>query len=89
VHGFLSVSAKNWIVTALKKCDDDTSVVLRLYDIEGKDAEGTVRFPVPLARASTASIIEDDGTEVPHRGSEVPMRIGHHAIETFKVVPEH
>jgi alpha-mannosidase len=89
VHGFLSVSAKNWIVTALKKCDDDNSVVLRLYDIEGKDAEGTVRFPVPLARASTASIIEDDGAEVPHNGSELPLKIGHHAIETFKVMLEH
>ena len=89
VHGFLTVSAKNWIVTALKKCDDDNSVVLRLYDIEGKDAEGTVRFPVPLARARTASIIEDDGADVPHHGNEVPMRISHHAIETFKVVPEH
>ena len=89
VHGFLSVSEKNWAVTALKKCDDDESVVLRLYDSEGKDAEGTVQFGMPLARVRAASIIEDDGADVPHNGARIPLRIGHHAIETYKLVPEH
>lgn len=89
VHGFLEVSAPNWIVTALKKCDDDGRLVLRLYDIEGRDAEGTVRCAVPLARVRAASIIEDEGAALPHRGNEIPLRIGHHAIETFLLEPEH
>ncbi|CAG0954537.1 partial alpha-mannosidase, partial [Anaerolineae bacterium] len=87
VHGFLSVSATNWGVTALKKCDDDDTVVLRLYDMEGKDEEGTVRFMMPLSRVRAASIIEDDGAEVAHAGASIPLRIGHHAIETYKLYP--
>ena len=87
VHGFLSVSAQNWGVTALKKCDDDDTVVLRVYDMEGKDAEGAVQFMMPLARVRAASIIEDDGVEVAHTGARIPLRIGHHAIETYKLYP--
>jgi alpha-mannosidase len=87
VHGFLSVSERSWGVTALKKCDDDGSVVLRLYDMEGKDAEGSVQFMMPLARVRAASIIEDDGAELAHSGTRIPLRIGHHAIETYKLYP--
>jgi alpha-mannosidase len=86
-QSFLSVSAENWIVTALKKCDDDENIILRLYDIEGKDASGAVQFAVPLARVRATSIIEDDGAEVPHTGSVIPLTIGHHAIETYKLHP--
>ena len=89
MHGFLSVSAKNWVVTALKKCDDDDSIVLRLYDIEGKDAEGTVRFPVPLARANRASIIEDEGAGGAAQRKWIGPNDGMRSItarsETFKV----
>ncbi|MBK7259292.1 MAG: hypothetical protein IPI01_16105 [Ignavibacteriae bacterium] len=74
-------------MTALKKCDDDDSVVLRVYDMEGKDAEGAVQFMMPLARVRAASIIEDDGVEVAHAGARIPLRIGHHAIETYKLYP--
>jgi len=88
-QGFLTVSAKNWAVTALKKCDDDESIVLRLYDTEGKDTEGTVTFARPLARVRAASIIEDPGADVPHTGAQIPLRIGHHAIETYTLVPQH
>ncbi len=88
-QGFLTVSAKNWAVTALKKCDDDESIVLRLYDTEGKDTEGTVTFARPLARVRVASIIEDPGADVPHTGAQIPLRIGHHAIETYTLVPQH
>jgi alpha-mannosidase len=88
-HGFLAVSAPNWIVSALKKRDDDESIVLRLYDIEGKDTEGSVTCASPLARVRAASIIEDGGPDVPLDGGRIPLLIGHHAIETYILVPQH
>jgi alpha-mannosidase len=88
-HGFLAVSAPNWIVSALKKRDDDESIVLRLYDIEGKDTEGSVTIASPLARVRAASIIEDGGPDVPLDSGRIPLLIGHHAIETYILVPQH
>jgi len=36
---FFEVSTDNVIVSTFKKCEDDNNVVVRAYDIEGKDSK--------------------------------------------------
>ncbi|AQT68763.1 Mannosylglycerate hydrolase [Anaerohalosphaera lusitana] len=85
---FFAVSAPNVQVSTIKKCDDDDSVVVRLYDIEGKDSNMTLNTFFEIAGAEHTNIIEEEGTPVPAAGKMFESRIGDHAIETFKFLPE-
>jgi alpha-mannosidase len=82
---FLSLSAPNILVSTLKKAEDDDSLVLRIYDIEGKDAEPTVRLFVPVKAAEKTNIIEKDGTPLELGTNGLTVKVGRHAVETLKL----
>jgi alpha-mannosidase len=82
---FLSLSAPNVLVSTIKKAEDDDSVVLRVYDIEGKDAETTVGLFVPLKTAEKTNIIEEEGTPLKLTKHGLTVKVGHHAVETVKL----
>jgi alpha-mannosidase len=88
-YSFGSVTGKGVIVSTVKKCDDDDSIILRCYDIEGKDAEVTFRFFNNIQTASHTNIIEEEPTAIKFLPSSsqnsFSYKIGHHAIETFKI----
>lgn len=81
---FLSSSASNVIISAVKKCDDDASLVVRCYDIEGKDTQVTLKLPKVISQGIHTNIIEEAIAPVITKGSEASVKVGHHAIETFK-----
>jgi alpha-mannosidase len=85
---FLGVSPGNAVVSAIKKCEDDNSIVVRVYDIEGKDGSLTLTPFFPLAKAELVNMIEEEGKALPCRADELTMKLGHHAIETIKLWPK-
>jgi alpha-mannosidase len=84
--GFVRVSAANILVSTLKKAEDDASVILRVYDIEGRDAEPVLGLFVPLKSAEKTNIIEEDGMPLKPGKDGLTLKVGHHAIETLKLV---
>ena len=82
---FFSVSADNVLISAVKKCDDDNSVIVRLYDIEGRDANATVETFVGIDKAEHTNIIEEEGKPLRAGKRSLKTKIGHHSIETFKL----
>jgi alpha-mannosidase len=84
---FLSLSAGNVRVSTLKKAEDDDAVILRVYDIEGKDAEAALGFFMPVRSAEKVNIIEEDGTPLKPGKNGFTIKVGHHAVETFRLVP--
>jgi alpha-mannosidase len=85
---FLSLSAPNVLVSTLKKAEDDDSVILRVYDIEGKDADTTIRLFVPLKSAEKTNIIEETVAPLKPGKNGLSLKVGHHSVETIKLVPE-
>jgi alpha-mannosidase len=85
---FFEVSAPNVLVSTIKKCEDDDSIVVRLYDIEGKDADLTLSPFFPLAKAERVNMIEEEGKALPCRTDGLALKLGHHAIETLKFRPK-
>jgi alpha-mannosidase len=86
-QSFVSASANNVLISALKKCDDDQSVILRCYDIEGRDADCGLRFAFAIEGAQRTNIIEENGEPISFKPQSLETRIDHHAIETFKLIP--
>jgi alpha-mannosidase len=84
-YSFASVTGKGVIVSTIKKCDDDDNVVLRCYDIEGKDTEAVFNFTFPVRSVSHTNIIEEEPSAMKSSGQGFSYKIGHHAIETFKL----
>ena len=84
-HSFFSVSDPNIMVSAIKKSDDDTNVILRMYDIAGKDTPTVITTDFDITKAEHTNIIEENGTQIPFTTNSIKTTIGHHAIETFKV----
>jgi alpha-mannosidase len=84
---FLPYSAPNVILSTMKKAETDDAVILRLYDIEGKDAEAAIDLFAPVKTALRTNIIEEDGAPLKPSKGRLAVPVGHHAIETVKLVP--
>ncbi len=82
-----SLSSDHVLISTVKKAEDEDAVVIRCYDIEGRDAETTIRSVFPWIRAQQTNIIEDDGKPLALGKDGPSLKVGHHAIETVKLFP--
>lgn len=83
-QSFFSVSADHVIISTVKKCEDDDSVIARVYDMEGKNSLVVLRAPVKIRKAARTNIIEEEGESLRVKKGAVEFPVGHHAIETVK-----
>jgi alpha-mannosidase len=72
----------------MKKAEADDAVIVRVYDIEGKDGETEIRLPVAVGAAVRASIIEEPGAALKPKKGRLVLPVGHHAVETVRLVPD-
>ena len=86
VKSFLSVSDPFVAMSLIKKADNDNSLIIRLTEMEGRDKEVRVTLPVEAKKVIRTNLIEDEQEVIPVSGSTITLRLGHHAIETFKLV---
>lgn len=82
---FVKIDNKNVIVSALKKTDKEDNYIIRLYEVAGKDTEVTVKLPFRIEKLWKTDMIEENGEEIKSDGDTFTVKIGHHAIETFKI----
>jgi alpha-mannosidase len=82
---FASIDPGRFIVTTLKKCEDDDHVILRFYEIEGLEGTAEIRMSFPFARAAKANLIEDEGEKLSMQDGVIRVPSGHHSIETIKL----
>lgn len=86
-QSFFQFSAENVAMSTLKKAEDDDSVVMRFYEIEGHDAPVTIRPFIAIDKAERLNLIEEDARRIASDGKSVDVSVGHNAIETLKLVP--
>lgn len=83
--GLAEVSGDGVIVSTIKKCEDDDSIIMRCYDIKGKDTEIDFKFFKPIKSAAKTNIIEEEPESLKVKSGSLCFPLGHHAIETFKI----
>jgi len=84
---FLPFASPNIILSTMKKAENDDTVILRVFDIEGKDTEAEVGLFTPVKRAERSNIIEEEGVLLKPRKGRLVLPVGHHAVETLKLFP--
>jgi alpha-mannosidase len=87
-RSFLPIAAPNLVLSTMKKAEADDSVIVRAYDIEGKNGETEIRLPVAVKGAVRTNIIEEPGAALKPVEGRFVLPVGHHAIETVRLVPE-
>jgi alpha-mannosidase len=87
-RSFLPFTASNLVLSTIKKAEIDDAVILRVYEIEGKDTEAAVELFVPVKTAARTNIIEEEGEPLKARKGRLALPVGHHAVETVKLVPD-
>ena len=80
-NSFCSMPADNVVISALKKSDVDTSILLRVYEIEGAPVETTVRFFGGSPSFGEVNLLEEDVAPQPRQA----LKAGPYAIRTIKL----
>jgi len=87
-RSFLPFAASNLVLSTMKRSEEDDSVVMRVYDIEGKSVETRLELVVPVKGASRTNIIEEEGVAMKPLQGRLVLPVGHHAVETVKLFPD-
>lgn len=78
-YSFLSTGNPNVRVTALKKCEDDNSLIVRLYNCSDKEEVLNLQMAVKPKEIIHTNLIEEELETVKE------IRLGKYAIETYKL----
>lgn len=72
---------------AIKKAEDDNSLIFRFYEFEGGDSQVRLVFPEMALSAVETNLMEKEErpVELAKSGREITMPIGHHEIKSLKV----
>ncbi|MBE0713350.1 MAG: hypothetical protein IH583_13320, partial [Candidatus Aminicenantes bacterium] len=95
IQSFLPFNAPNLVLSTMKAAEGLTHpsgaegfVILRVYDIEGRDTETAVELIRPVRRAVRTNLIEEEGVELKPQKGRLILPVGHHAVETLKLFPD-
>jgi alpha-mannosidase len=84
-HSFLQTESDNVIVTALKKAEDENTLVLRYYEWAGKEGEVTIQLPPGAESAAETNLMEKPTAGIPIRNGGVTLHTKPYEIKTIKV----
>lgn len=81
----LSSTSRNLRVKAFKKAQDGDGYIVRVYELSGKGAEGSINFAAGIASAEELNGIEDYKCSASASGKSLPVKSGRFALRTFRV----
>ena len=83
-YSFGSVQSDDLVISAIKKSEKDGSVIVRLFEIEGKKAETPVLFLGKQQAFRVTTLLEDNsGTE-----DEQMLRMDPYQIKTLRLLSQ-
>lgn len=83
---FFSVDADNLILSVIKKAENSPEVIIRGYEVEGKQAEAILKSAFEFKSLTPASLIEEANGKAIQMSKKPKLNFGAFAIETFKLV---
>jgi alpha-mannosidase len=82
---FLTTSGKQIVLTALKKSEDDNSLIMRFTDMSGAEQDMDIEIFTPFSGIYKTNLIEQDKKFVGPGAKEFNLKIGKNSIETFRL----
>jgi alpha-mannosidase len=85
VHGFVQIQPEDVVLTAMKKAEDDGSLVVRFYEWAGKGGDVTLEVPQGAIAASDADLMENQLGHLPIKNDKVTVPTKPYEIKTVRV----
>ncbi len=80
------VSETNYVVSDIKVADDHRGIIVRGYEIAGRDSKVSLQLPLKVEDANPTSLIEEDVREpIQAPDGQLQFKVGHRAINAFRV----
>jgi alpha-mannosidase len=85
-HSFAEAQNDNVVITAVKRSEDDRSLIVRLYEWAGKVSQVTLRIPAGAQSAESTNLMEQpDATPVSLIKDEVGLHVHPYEIATIRI----
>ncbi len=82
---FVQTKSDNIIVSAIKKAEDDDSMIVRFYEWAGKAGDVSLQVPAGATLASEADLMERPATRLTIANNEIKVPTKPYEIKTVKV----
>jgi len=83
-RSFCSLEADNLVVSAVKKAERDGAIVLRIFEMEGSQAQTPVEFLGRTPALSEVNLLEEELNQKPQQA----LRVNPYSIKTIKLSPD-
>jgi alpha-mannosidase len=84
-HSFVSTSDPFARITTMKKAEDDSDVVIRLWEAEGVDKTIQLDLSMEVASLLRTNMIEEEPETIRQEGRVLQLQLGKHAVDTYKM----
>ena len=86
-YSFVSLEPANLVLSAIKKAEDDDSLIFRMYEFEGRKVEARLQVPRAAAKAVEVNLMEAEQQPltVNAAGKEVVIPVQPYEIKSVKV----
>ena len=84
-HSFVQMYPDNLILTAMKKAEDGSGVVLRFYEWAGREGDARLALPAEVESASETDLMERTTGPLSVQNGEVTVHTRPYEIKTIKV----
>ncbi len=85
---FFFVDCKNFVISTVKKAEDDDRVVVRGYEIGGQGGVFRVKSKFPMEKALMTNLIEQEKGDIRAERQSFEVKVTPYGIETIKFVPD-
>ena len=84
-YSFIKIESDNVVLTAVKKSEDDDSLVLRFYEWAGREEDVKLQLPAGARSASETDLMERSITDLAVHDDVVTVHTKPYEIKTIKV----
>ncbi|MEW5946655.1 MAG: glycoside hydrolase family 38 C-terminal domain-containing protein [bacterium] len=82
---FFAAEPSNVILTVVKKAEDSSRLVLRVFEAAGRDTTATITLPATPKSVVETNLLEEKIADVGFQGPKITVPVSHFEIKSFKV----
>lgn len=79
-----SLSPSELIMSAMKKCNLQDTIIVRLYNPSGRTIKGKIKFNYKIGEAYKTNLLEERSEKLEHGESEIDIKLENHKIATYE-----
>ncbi|MHB0999133.1 MAG: alpha-mannosidase [Armatimonadota bacterium] len=86
-HSFVKVDKANLVITSLKKAEDSSDLILRMYECKGEGGNARITFGLGVNKVNETDLVEKpiNALEIPVNGNSMNIPFGKWEIKTYKL----